>query len=193
MTVPTRTRSHDRETGPRPPRSDRTRPADRRAGGLDGVPSRELFLRWQRERDQEARHAGARGRPPTRLELAEYLELDVEQALEALRAGQAYRAVSLEAPRTSDRDGEAPTLADGLGSEDERYELVDADASIAAAMKHLAQRERAIVHLRFAHGLAQTQIATQIGLSPMQVSRIVRRSLERLRILVGADQDSGPT
>lgn len=285
MPVPTRARSHDRETGPRPPRSDRT-PSDRRAGGRDGIPPRELFLRWQRDRDQDARHAlverhtplarslarryarasepfddllqvallglvkaierfdvdrgraftsfavptilgelrryfrdcgwsvhvprelqeralkleqaqerltGARGRPPTLVELAEYLELDVEQALEALRAGQAYRAVSLEAPRPSDRDGEAPTLADGLGTEDERYELVEADASIAAAMKHLTHRERAILHLRFAQGLTQTEIATRIGLSQMQVSRIMRRSLDRLRILVGADQDSGST
>jgi RNA polymerase sigma-B factor len=193
MTVPTRARSHDRETAPRPPRSDRTRPADRRPGGLDGVPPRELSLRWQRDRDQEARHAGLRARPPTLLEPAEYLELDAEQALEALRAGQASRAVSLEAPRTSDRDGEAPTLADGLRSEDERYELVDADASIAATRKHLTQRERAILHLRFAQGLTQTQIGTQIGLSQMQGSRIMRRSLDRLRIVVGADQDSGPT
>ena len=55
------------------------------------------------------------------------------------------------------------------------------------------QRERAILHLRFAQGLTQTQIATRIGLSQMQVSRLMRRSLDRLRILVGADQDSGPT
>ena len=141
----------------------------------------------------QERLTGERGRPPTLLVLAEYLELDVEQALEALRAGRAYRAVSLEAPRTSDRDDDAPTLIDGLGGEDERYELVEADASIATAMRHLTDRERAILHLRFAQGLTQNQIATRIGPSQMRVSRIMRRSLDRLRILVGADQDPGPT
>jgi RNA polymerase sigma-B factor len=286
MTVPTRARSHDRETGPRPPRSVGTRTSDRRAGVLDGLPARDLFLRWQRDHDQDAHHVlverhtplarslarryarssepfddllqvallglvkaierfdvdrgraftsfavptilgelrryfrdcgwsvhmprdlqeralklehaqerltGERGRPPTLLELAEYLELDVEQALEALRAGQAYRAVSLEAPRTSDRDDDASTLADRLGGDDERYELVEADASIAAAMRHLPPRDRAILHLRFAQGLTQSQIATRIGLSQMQVSRIMCRSLDRLRILVGAEQDPGST
>jgi RNA polymerase sigma factor (sigma-70 family) len=107
-----------------------------------------------------------------------------------------------EEPRSRDRAATAatrPPLARGLApryaqaSEPFDYELVEADASIAAAMRHLPQREPAILHLRFAKGLTQTQIAARIGLSHMQVSRIMRRSLDRLRILVGADPDPGPT
>jgi RNA polymerase sigma-B factor len=81
------------------------------------------------------------------------------------------------------------TYGSALGSEDERYELIDADASIAAAIRHLPERERMVLHLRFVDDLTQTQIAERIGVSQMQVSRLLRRALDRLRTLARADED----
>lgn len=69
--------------------------------------------------------------------------------------------------------------------------LREADASIAAAMNFLTQRERAMLHLRFAPDLTQGEIAARIGISQMQISRIMRVAMERLRILVGADENPG--
>jgi RNA polymerase sigma-B factor len=121
-----------------------------------------------------------RGHPPTVPELAEYLELSIEEALET--AG-AHHSVSLDAPHTDD-DGSAGTLASSFGEEDGRFELVDEGLTIAAAAKQLPVHERRVLHLRFVQDLTQTQIAEHIGVSQMQVSRILRHALARLEELV---------
>ncbi len=124
----------------------------------------------------------AAGRPPTVFELAEYLELDTEEVLAALAAAQAYDALSLDAPRPSE-SGEASSYGDHFGEEEEGYALVEANVTIAGALRHLPERERLVLHLRFVEDLTQTEIAARIGVSQMQVSRLLRRSLEQLRIL----------
>jgi RNA polymerase sigma-B factor len=130
------------------------------------------------------------GRAPTVNELAEYLELDQEKILDALQAAQAYDALPLDAPTGSARDGDGgATYLDTLGAEDERYELVELDATVAAALERLPPRERAIIHLRFIEELNQAEIGRRIGISQMQVSRLLRRSLEQLRILSRAQAD----
>jgi RNA polymerase sigma-B factor len=128
------------------------------------------------------------GRPPTVDQLAQYLELSLEEVLDALETAGAHHSASLDAPR-DDVDGEAGTLADSFGEEDERYELVDASVTIAAAASELSARERRVLVLRFVDDLTQTQIADEIGVSQMQVSRILRRALGRLRELTQADDD----
>jgi RNA polymerase sigma-B factor len=130
------------------------------------------------------------GRPPTVDQLAQYLELAVEDVLEALEAAAAHHTASLEAPR-EDGEGESGSLAEVLGDEDRRYELVEETATISAASRGLAPRERRVLALRFTCDMTQTQIAQRVGVSQMQVSRILRRALIRLRQLTRAD-DSRP-
>jgi RNA polymerase sigma-B factor len=127
------------------------------------------------------------GRAPTVNELAVYLELDTEKVLDALQAGQAYEALALDAPAGSAADGDrSMTHLDTLGAEDERYEWVDLDATVAVALKSLPVRERTIIRLRFIEELSQAEIGRRIGISQMQVSRLLRRSLAQLRVLTNA-------
>ena len=126
------------------------------------------------------------GRPPTVDELAQYLELSIEDVLDALETAGAHHSTSLDAPR-DDVDGESTTLGEGFGEEDKRYELVDASVTIASAARELSARERRVLVLRFVEDMTQTQIAEEIGVSQMQVSRILRRALSRLREITQLD------
>jgi RNA polymerase sigma-B factor len=119
-------------------------------------------------------------RSPTIPELAEAAGVDEEAVLEALESGRAYSSVSLSPGASSDEDGELDPL-ESLGSEDFEFELSEDRAVLAPGFKVLDQRERQILHLRFFSGLTQSQIAEQIGISQMHVSRLIRRALERLR------------
>src|SRR5579875_378757 len=125
------------------------------------------------------------GRAPSVRELAEYLEWDVCDALEALEAGAAHHASSLDAPAQAD-GAEDLSLADTLGSEDERIEAVDARLTIAAAARRLPARERRVLRMRFLDDMTQSQIASELGVSQMQISRQLRGALARLRELTGA-------
>jgi RNA polymerase sigma-B factor len=130
------------------------------------------------------------GRAPTVNELAVYLELDTEKVLDALQAGQAYDALALDAPAGSE-DDQGMTHLDALGTEDERYEWVELDATVTLALKSLPARERAIIHLHFIEELSQAEIGNRMGISQMQVSRLLRRSMQELRVLTNA-QDEEP-
>jgi RNA polymerase sigma-B factor len=125
------------------------------------------------------------GRPPTVSELAEYLELSTENVLDALETAAAHHSASLDAPR-DDGDDESGSLVDVFGELDGRYELVDETVTIAVAARQLSARERRVLALRFVQDMTQTQIAQQIGVSQMQVSRILRRALNQLRELTEA-------
>jgi RNA polymerase sigma-B factor len=118
-------------------------------------------------------------------DIAQELEMTVEQVLEALDAAQAHDALSLDAPQEG-REGERESLASSIGETDERYDLVECGTTIEASIHHLPARDRRVLELRFGHDMTQSQIAERIGVSQMQVSRIIRRSVERLREL--ADQ-----
>jgi RNA polymerase sigma-B factor len=120
-----------------------------------------------------------RGRPPTVPELAEYMELSLQDVLEALETAGAHHAASLDAPHSDDEGGTA-TLGSLFGAEDERYGLVEDGLTITAAARQLPLHERRVLQLRFLEDLTQTQIADRIGVSQMQVSRILRRALARL-------------
>ncbi|HEV2974505.1 MAG TPA: SigB/SigF/SigG family RNA polymerase sigma factor [Solirubrobacteraceae bacterium] len=133
-------------------------------------------------RDAQERLANARGRAPTVNELAEYLELSTEEVIDALQAIQAYESLSLDAPRPGATD-EATSYGDAMGEEDARYELVELDATVSAVLGRIPQRERQILSMRFVEDLTQTEIAERVGISQMQVSRLLRRSLDQLRAL----------
>lgn len=125
------------------------------------------------------------GRAPTVGELARYMELSVEEVGEALQTARVYDVISLDAPRNG-QDEEPRSFGESLGEIDGRYELVELDAALRSALVALPLRERRILHMRFAEELTQSQIAQRIGVSQMQVSRLLRRSLETLRHLADA-------
>jgi RNA polymerase sigma-B factor len=120
------------------------------------------------------------GRSPTIAELAEAAGVEEEDVLEALESGRAYSSVSLSPGGASDEEGELDPL-ESLGTEDHEYEVSEDRAVLAPGFKVLDERERRILHLRFFSGLTQSQIAEEIGISQMHVSRLIRRSLEKIR------------
>lgn len=117
------------------------------------------------------------GRAPTVAELAGYTGLSEEEVLEGMETVQAYSASSLDAP--IDEDG--TSTMDRMGSEDEKIEMIEAWHTVAPAIQELPERERHILYLRFFRGMTQTQIADEIGISQMHVSRLLSRTLEELR------------
>ncbi len=136
-------------------------------------------------RDAQERLANERGRAPSVNQLAEYLEFDTENVIDALQAIQGYETLSLDAPRPG-ADGDVVAYGDSVGKDDERYELVELDATVTAVLGHIPARERLILRMRFVDDLTQTEIAERVGISQMQVSRLLRRSLDQLRTLTHA-------
>jgi RNA polymerase sigma-B factor len=125
------------------------------------------------------------GRTATASEIARELGISVEEVLDAIDAARATDTVSLDAPRPT-ADGERDALVDALGDEDPRIELVEDRDAIAATLAALPERERTILWLRFAHDRTQSEIAAELGVSQMQISRLLRRTLERLRAVAEA-------
>jgi RNA polymerase sigma-B factor len=118
------------------------------------------------------------GRSPSIAEIAGEFETTTEQVLEALEAGSAYAPASLSVGPTA--EGELDPM-ETIGREDVEFERTDDRASLEPALEALPPREREILRMRFEGGLTQTQIAERIGISQMHVSRLIRRSLERMR------------
>jgi RNA polymerase sigma-B factor len=117
------------------------------------------------------------GRSPTVAEIARKLELPEEQILEAMEAMQAYSTTSLDAPIGED----GLTHGDMLPQEDDSLELLESWASVGPMLRELPLRERRILYLRFFKGLTQTEIAEQLGISQMHVSRLLSQTLTQLR------------
>jgi RNA polymerase sigma-B factor len=123
-----------------------------------------------------------RGHAPTVAELAQDLGWEAEHVLDALQVLSAYDTVSLDAPPPGGPIEDA-SFSESLGDEDPRFELVELDLTVASALRQIPPRDRMILHLRFVEELTQTQIAARVGVSQMQVSRLLRRALEQLRAL----------
>jgi len=119
------------------------------------------------------------GRAPSVREIGQALELEDEQVLEALQAQQGMRAASLDAPRGSGEDNDA-TLADAHGSLDPELARAEHRATIARLFERLDERERRVLRLRFEEDLTQEQIGALVGVSQMQVSRIIRGAVAKL-------------
>jgi len=135
------------------------------------------------ERELTARH----GRSPTAHQLAEYTELDLDEVLEALQAARVYEALSLDAPRSGGDVDDIEPLVDSLGGEDASFSLVEEASSVSDGLGQLTRRERHILYLRFAEDLTQSEIASRVGVSQMQISRTLRRTLEKLRAFADGD------
>ena len=117
------------------------------------------------------------GRAPTVAEIATSADIAEDDVLQALDALQAYTTDSLDAPAGDS----TTTAAESIGGEDRSFELSEDWLSLAPALRDLPERERTILYLRFFEGRTQTEIAEEMGISQMHVSRLVSQSLEKLR------------
>jgi RNA polymerase sigma-B factor len=129
------------------------------------------------------------GRSPTIPELAKAAGVEEEEVLEALESGRAYTSLSLSVGGGGGGDDDLDPL-ESLGTEEHQYEVSEDRAVLAPGFKALDERERMILQLRFFEGLTQSQIAQQVGISQMHVSRLIRRSLEKIRETIAADEES---
>ncbi|MDP9260336.1 MAG: SigB/SigF/SigG family RNA polymerase sigma factor [Actinomycetota bacterium] len=126
-------------------------------------------------------------RSPTIPELAKASGSTEEEVLEALESGRAYSSLSLS---TGGGDGEDDLdPLESIGSEEQQYEVSENRAVLAPGFRALDERERMILQLRFFDGLTQSQIAQQVGISQMHVSRLIRRSLEKIREEIASDEE----
>jgi RNA polymerase sigma-B factor len=117
------------------------------------------------------------GRAPTVAEISSSADIGEDDVLQALDALQAYTTDSLDAPGTD----ATSTAVDSMGSEDRSFEISEEWLSVAPALRDLPERERTILYLRFFEGKTQTEIAQELGISQMHVSRLVSQSLDKLR------------
>lgn len=122
------------------------------------------------------------GASATPRQIAERIGADLESVVEALGALANRTALSLAMPAGHDDDGDA-TIADTLGDVEDGYQAAEARAVLAPAMRHLPEREQRILRMRFVHDMTQSEIASRIGVSQMQISRLLRQSLDTLHEL----------
>ena len=128
-------------------------------------------------------------RSPTIPELAKAAGVEEEEVLEALESGRAYTSLSLSAGGGGGEDDDFDPL-ESLGTEEHQYDVSEDRALLAPGFAALDARERRILRLRFFDGLTQSQIAQQVGISQMHVSRLIRRSLEKIRETIAEDEES---
>ncbi|MEW2043771.1 SigB/SigF/SigG family RNA polymerase sigma factor, partial [Streptomyces sp. NPDC005534] len=120
------------------------------------------------------------GRTPTVRELSQLMSLSEDEVIEARLASNGYTSSSLDAAINSTSDGEA-ALADFIGTDDHALELVEDFHALAPMIAELDDRERRIIHMRFVDELTQAQIGEHLGVSQMHVSRLLNRTLAKLR------------
>ncbi|WP_406631107.1 SigB/SigF/SigG family RNA polymerase sigma factor [Amycolatopsis sp. WGS_07] len=119
------------------------------------------------------------GRSPTARELAEHVDLDLDEVTETLVAGHAYQTNSLDWTLLDEPD--AGTLGDTLGEDDVEFERAEIHEALKPMLRELPARERSIIAMRFFGNMTQSKIAERIGLSQMHVSRLLAQTLEKLR------------
>jgi RNA polymerase sigma-B factor len=125
------------------------------------------------------------GRSPTLTELAEAMKCPLDEVLEATHASRSYDAVSLDAPVSADGEESLP-LGELLGNREDGFELAEERQAMAERWRSLSDLEREVVQLRVVHDMTQREIGQRIGYSQMHVSRLLRRSLERLELTPAA-------
>ena len=131
-------------------------------------------------------------RQPSIDEVAQRVDAAPEDVLDAMQASDSYRATSLQTPRTGADDQPGDTLADSVGTIDDGFDRAEQRALLDALLRSLSSREREVVRLRFEEDLTQAAIGERIGVSQMQVSRVLRQALSRLRALARAEQGHRP-
>ncbi len=149
---------------------------------------RDLQERTARVERVIAELPGRLGRAPSVNEIAEQLDLEPEEVLEAMDAGRAHHAMSLDA-QAQVEDGEGIPLTERIGDSDPGFDTVEFGEAISEALDELSERDRTVLHLRFVEDLTQTEIAGRIGVSQMHVSRILRRAVDQLRSQVDPGEE----
>jgi RNA polymerase sigma-B factor len=149
----------------------------------------ELVLKVQ---DADSKLGARLGRSPTVTEISQYLECDQELVVEALDGIAAHRAASMDAPIDAGVDMGTSTRHDVLGHDDERFALVEMYASLKAAVRELSEADQEVLALRFDEKLTQREIAGRIGVSQMQVSRMLRRITNEMRETMELDPSARP-
>ena len=124
-------------------------------------------------------------RSPTTEEVASYLGTSVDEVLEAMESSSAYSPVPLETPTSDDDD--APSVIDRYATEDQQLGVADDRMVIEDTIKDFSPREREIIKMRFVEGLTQVEIAERLGISQVQVSRLLRRTLKKVREKIDPD------
>lgn len=119
-------------------------------------------------------------RSPKIEEIAEYLDASVDEVLEAMESSSAYSSVPLEGTGSNDND-DAPSVLDRYATEDSALNFTDDRLIIEEALKGFSPREREVIDLRFLQGMTQIEIAEQLGISQVQVSRLLRRTLKKIQ------------
>lgn len=142
-------------------------------------PPRRIQELQQRVLRAQSEMAHDLGRPATPRELAEHLDAEIDDVLEALDGHGCFTPASLDRPAGEDQDG--ASLGDLLGSPDDARESAEARLVLAPVVRRLSGRDRRILRMRFFDGLTQREIADDIGVTQMQVSRLLNRLLTRLR------------
>lgn len=120
------------------------------------------------------------GRAPTASELAAELELSRDEVVEGLVAGSSYNTLSIDGGGSSDED-DVRSIADTLGEVDARMDRIEDREALRPLLDALPERERTVLVLRFFESMTQTQIAERVGISQMHVSRLLAKSLAKLR------------
>jgi RNA polymerase sigma-B factor len=128
-------------------------------------------------------------RQPSVAEIGEAVGAEEEEVLEALQAGGAYRAVSFEAPRGNGGDEEVATLADSIGVDEAGFDRAEERATLARLLSTVTPREREVLRMRFEEDMTQAEIGAVIGVSQMQVSRVIRQAIARLRTAADAEPE----
>lgn len=125
------------------------------------------------------------GRSPTPREIAERIGCSVEEIVEGLESSNAYATLSLDA---SDDPNDGGSMLEAIGIDDAALEHVEIRESVKPLLDSLPPRERKILLLRFFKNMTQSQIAEEIGVSQMHVSRLLTRTLEQLRATLESDE-----
>ncbi len=131
-------------------------------------------------------------RAPTVAELCRQTELTEEEVLDALHAGRAATASSLDAP-ISKQDDAGSSLGERIGVDENGYGIVEQRALLDGLLRGVSARDREILHMRYFEDMTQAEIGAAFGVSQMQVSRLVRSSIERMQMIAGAQADHEPT
>ncbi len=131
-------------------------------------------------------------RQPSITEIGDAVGADEEHVLEALQAGGAYRAISFDAPRGNEGQDEVATLSDTIGISEEGFARAEERATLANLLTTVTPREREVLRMRFEEDMTQAEIGAVIGVSQMQVSRVIRQALMRLRAAADADAGGAP-
>ncbi|MEE4025737.1 SigB/SigF/SigG family RNA polymerase sigma factor [Gordonia sp. PKS22-38] len=148
--------------------------------------AKESSLRIGRASDELVQQLGRSPRPS---ELARHLDMPVDEVIDGLMARSAYTAMSIDAEPDGDDDNRS--IRDTLGEDDTRFAQVEEFVTLRPALERLPEREREILSLRFFHAMSQSEIASEIGISQMHVSRLLSRTLNRLRDEMAANPDAG--